>query len=270
MKTVLLIIICINCFGCASVNRGLSYFHYNENLKALKTDKRILIEQGIDEKGSIISAKLDSAIQLVESTFGSPFSKPIFVTLCKTQKSHVKHCGDYLISSGMMNWGRVFISPLAFERKSEIPVLVHELTHLHTCQRIGIFRFIGNIPAWFTDGLAVVVSNGAGAEDYSDSMAIDWINTGKCFSPERQGNFLKTSAGNEPTLPWDMFYRQSSLFVKYLMSTNPKAFQMLLTDIENSKDFRKSFELNYHKSIQTEMNEFKDSLKKEGAAKKSP
>ena len=269
MKIILLLGVCICFFGCSAINRGLSYFHYKDNLTALKSDKRILIEPGLNERGMIISSKLDSAISLVVSVFGSNFSNPIYITLCKTQESHVKHCGDYMISSGMMNWGRVFISPLAFERKSEIPVLVHELTHLHTCQRIGIFKFIGNIPAWFTDGLAVVVSNGAGAEDFSDSIAIEWINNGKCFSPVRNGNFIKTSAGNEPALPWDMFYRQSSLFVKYLMDSNPKAFQLMLTDIENDKDFEKSFDKNYKNSIQTAMEEFKETLRSKGTAKKS-
>jgi hypothetical protein len=269
MRLVLVILIGINCFGCASVNRGLSYFHYKDNVTPLISDKRVLVEPGVEERGTRISEKLDSAISVVESFLGSPFSKPIYVTLCKTQKSHVKHCGDYMISSGMMNWGRVFISPLAFERKSEIPVLVHELTHLHTCQRIGIFKFIGDIPAWFSEGLAVIVSNGAGAEEYSDSAAIDWINHGKCFTPAKNGNFIKTSAQNEEALPWDMFYRQASLFVDYVAKSNPVAFQSLIKDMENKINFNKAFINNYNKNIQEEFDDFKESLKTNGTAKKS-
>ena len=53
------------------------------------------------------------------------------------------------------------------------------------------------------------------------------------------------------------------------MNTNPKAFQLLLTDIENNKDFEKTFVSIYQNSIQTKMEEFKESLKNKGTAKKS-
>ncbi len=269
MRLVLLSLFCINCIGCTSINRGFSYFHYKDNLTPLKTDQRILIEPGLDERGLKISEKLDSAILVVNNYLGTPFSKPIYITLCATQESHVKHCGDYKISSGMMNWSRVFISPLAFERHSEIPILVHELTHLHTCEKIGIFKFIGNIPAWFSEGLAVIVSNGAGAEDYSDSAAIVWINQGKNFTPTKNGNFIKTSAQNDEALPWDMFYRQTSLFVDYLDKSNPIAFKSLIKDIENKIDFNDAFKSNYKKTEQEEFENFLKHIKTIGIAKKS-
>lgn len=269
MKLFILIAICTTCIGCASLNRGFSYFRCKDNLTPLKTDKRLLVEPGLDDKGMMISSKLDSAIALVDSFFDNPFAKPIFITLCVTQKSHARHCGDYENSRGMMNWSRIFISPLAFETKTENSVLVHELTHLHTCQKIGIFRFIGNIPAWFYEGIAVVVSNGAGAEIYSDSAAIDWINKDKCFTPTKNGNLIATSGRNDFALPFHMFYRQSSLFVLYLMESNHKAFISLLSDIENKQDFSKSFEKNFGKTPKEELKLFQIELKTKSMSKKS-
>lgn len=130
-----------------------------------------------------------------------------------------------------MNWGRIFIAPSAFKSNTQFAILTHELVHLHTCQKIGIFRFEGNVPAWFSEGLAVLVSNGAGAEMYTDSAGIDWINEGKCFTPTKKGNLLKTSGKNNIFLPSPMFYKQSSLFIAYLQEGNKTAFHGLLMDM---------------------------------------
>jgi hypothetical protein len=160
----------------------------------------------------------------------------------------------------MMNWGRVFIAPSTFESNTEKSILVHELIHLHICQHLGIFKFAGGIPAWFNEGLAVMISGGAGAEEYSDSAAISWINNDKCFTPTKNGNVIKTSGRNDSQLPWDMFYRQTSLFVKFLYESNPDAFQLLLKDIENGNKFENAFELNYRNNIQEAFDTFKKSM----------
>jgi hypothetical protein len=126
--------------------------------------------------------------------------------------------------------------------------------------REHIVKMVGNIPPWFNEGLAVVVSHGAGAEEYSDSAAIDWINKGRCIKPNGKGNFLKPS--NDTQLPWDMFYQQqSSLFVEFLEKSNPVAFQSVLKDIENKAVYQKSFDNNFKKSIKEEFAIFKAGLK---------
>jgi hypothetical protein len=253
---------------CTTWHRGMSYFHYSDNLGPLLTDKRVLVEGGDFKNAQIISRNLDSAINMVQTYFNFPFSKPIYISLCSSEKSHIKHCGDYKNSRGMMNWERIFLAPSAFESKTEKSILVHELVHLHTCQRLGTFKFIGNIPAWFSEGLAVMISNGAGAEDFSDSAAIDWINNDKCFSPTKSGNIIKTSGRNDSHLPWEMFYRQSSLFVIYLEKTNPTCFRTFLNDIENKIDFQKAFVKNFNSDIKDKLDIFKEHLKTNKAVKK--
>jgi hypothetical protein len=243
VRNVILVTMFSVLFGCSTWNRGVSYFHYKDGLKPLPNDSRVLVEGRDLINAFKISSKLDSSINIVQEFFQTPFSKPIYITVCPTEISFIKHCGGYKNSEAMTNWDRIFMAPLAFQKNREASVLVHELTHLHICLKIGIFKMIGNIPPWFNEGFAVLVSHGAGAEEYSDSAGIDWINNGKCIVPNVKGSFLKPS--NNSKLPWDMFYRQSFLFVSFLRETNRIAFQSFLFDLENKNDFEKAFVKNY-------------------------
>jgi hypothetical protein len=231
--------------GCSSVNMALTGFHYKENLYPFKGDKRILLDKGADSNALIISEKLDNCIKIVEDYFGTPFRKPVVVTVCGSVKSYVKRCGADTITRGMTNWDRIFLPPKAFIIKTQYAVLIHELTHLHTFQCIGTYRGVSNIPGWFTEGLAVLVSNGAGAEKYSDSAAYSWIKAGKHLTPCEKGDVFSPSGKNDRHLPWVMFYRQSYLFVRFLEQRDNVAFMKLINDIESGKDFKKTFLMRY-------------------------
>jgi hypothetical protein len=266
-KKVIVTLTFLSLLECSAWNRGISYFHYKDDLIALPNDNRVLVDGKNLENAQKISSKIDSSINVVEKAFKSPFSKPIYITICATEKSYIKHSGGYKNSEAMTNWDRIFIAPLSFQKNNETPVLVHELTHLHISQKIGVFKMVGNIPPWFNEGFAVLISHGAGAEEYTDSAAIAWINHGKCITPNVKGNFLSPS--NDSQLPWDMFYRQSSLFVSFLREINPEAFQSLLSDIENNIEFEKAFGKNYKKKVDDMFILFKEDVKYKGMAKKS-
>jgi len=241
--------------NCAPANRLLSGLIYKSNLTPLNEDKRILFENGIQEKAEKIRLVLDSCIEITQKFYGLPFEKDIYITLSATQKSHVKRCGDYEKSRGMVNWGRVFISPLAFSSNTYKSILVHELTHLHTVEKIGIIRYVNDIPAWFSEGVSVYVSNGAGAESYTDSAAIHWMMDGKHFNPTNKGSILKTS-GYISTLPWQVFYRQSKVFVNYLIEIDSSGFKNILKDIEQGAKFRIAFKNRLKKTPEEIFKEF--------------
>lgn len=230
--------------GCTSGNRLLSGLRYKNNVISHEQDKRILFENDAKENAEKIRLVLDSCIEVVTGFYGSPFEKDIYITISATQKGHVRRCGDFEKSRGMANWGRVFISPLAFSSNTYTSILIHELTHLHTIEKIGIFHYIKTIPAWFSEGLSVYVSSGGGAESFTDSQAIDWILEGKHFDLTNKGSLLKPS-GYVSTLPWPMFYKQSELFVKYLSVYDSTNFKILLRDLEQKKNFKKSFVTRY-------------------------
>jgi hypothetical protein len=246
--------------SCSSVKMIQTHFYYKKNLCKYKDDKRILFEKGADSSAQLIALKLDSCIAIVESFFGTPFHKPVVVTVCRNAESYAKRCGADTITRGMTNWDRIFLPPKAFVTKTEIPILIHELTHLHTFLCIGTYRTVSNIPGWFTEGLAVLVSQGAGAEKYSDSIGYSWIREGNHLTSLEKGNIFNPSGKNDRHLPWPMLYRQAYLFVKFLSGHNDAAFQGIIKDIEAGKDFKKAFQMRFGNKPSFLFAEFRKSI----------
>ncbi len=80
------------------------------------------------------------------------------------------------------------------------------------------------------------MSGGGGAEKVSDDQAITAIKSGKHFTPrEKSGLFGHQFAHNYGLNP-RLYYRQSNLFVRYLIIQNPEPFkQAYLALIEGSE-----------------------------------
>jgi hypothetical protein len=230
-----------------------------KNLIDYKKDHRIRYEIGAENKAYSLSCKMDSSIKLVEIFFNSKFNKKVAVSVFQTTKSFSEHSGAHPQIRGMTNWSHVFISQLAFNENIEYSILIHELTHLHTFYKIGTFHMIGDLPSWYTEGIATYVSNGAGAEDCTDSLAIEFIKNNKCIKITDKGNLLfpSTCIAN---LPFDVFYRQSYLFTKYLIKYDSVAFDQLLVDIESGKKFKKYFIKRFSKSPKECFQNFKNNI----------
>jgi len=64
---------------------------------------------------------------------------------------------------GVTFFGRVNLSPELFwpERQRLPAILTHELSHAHIQWWIGVNAYI-QLPKWFKEGLAVMVSGGGG------------------------------------------------------------------------------------------------------------
>ncbi|HYA86789.1 MAG TPA: hypothetical protein VEI57_06995, partial [Nitrospirota bacterium] len=140
-------------------------------------------------------------------------------------------------------------------------ILTHELSHLQLQQQLGIYSFNANIPSWFQEGLAVMVSNGGGAEKVSDTEAIKAILEGKHFTPEAKGSFFFKKSGHSYGLEPHMFYRQASLFVSYLKNFSDIKFGLFMLAIEDGGDFGKSFKRIYEIGVDEAWQEFITELK---------
>ncbi len=120
-------------------------------------------------------------------------------------------------------------------------ILVHELSHLHIGQQLGIYGYNANQPAWFQEGLAVIVSGGGGAEKVSEEEAAKAILEGKSITPEAHGSFLFKKSAHSYNLEPHMFYRQSGMFVAWLRSRDETRFRTFLLAIEDGRDCAGSF-----------------------------
>ena len=151
----------------------------------------------------------------------------------------------------------VYISPIIRERiKTLEPILTHELSHVHLRQYIGTWRYWTEVPGWFHEGLAVEVSGGGGAEKVTNEQAIAAIKTGNYFKPREESSLFGHKYASDYGLKPQMYYRQSNLFVHYLINQNPDAFKNAYLALIKGAEFKDIWALNYGKPIHELWQEF--------------
>ena len=139
-------------------------------------------------------------------------------------------------------------------------ILTHELSHLHLGQRLGIYGYNAHLPSWFQEGLAVVVSNGGGAEKASIADATTALRTGKSLTPEDHGSFLFKKFASSYDLTPPMFYRQSGMFVAWLRQQDSTRFRTFLVAIEGGEGFATAFTTAYGMDVDTAWRQFVNGL----------
>jgi len=214
-------------------------------------DSRILYEPGAEEFADKIADFLSGAIKQVEKGHYLPFKKPFKVYVCITQKSHNAFIGNptsYPIR-GAAFLGNVYIAPSAFSFKeldTHRESLMHELSHLHLTQRLGIFKTL-RIPHWYKEGLANIIA-GSGGEGVTEDMAIQAIKEGRHFYLQDRGGHFKSLSKIivEAGLTGPMFHMQNKMFVSYIKNINPEAFKQLVIALQKGDKFSRAF-LNHFK-----------------------
>ena len=182
---------------------------------------------------------LPQAIEQVEAGHYRPFVKPVTIHICASQESYKKLTG--IKAPASITIKGVFFSPRLVEEQRPLSLyLAHELSHLHLEQQIGKWKFV-RLPAWFKEGLATYVSDGGGAQNVSESEAIEAIRTGKHFKPNETGGIFFRKYGNYWGLSPHMFYRQSMMFVAYLKNVDERKYRSFLLSVQDGKCFSESF-----------------------------
>lgn len=231
----------------------LAELHDPADLPALATDPRVHFELRARACAQIVAAILPAAIARIESEHGRPFAGPPIVGVYDDESvySRANGLGDPDVV-GVSRAGRAMLSPVLC--KNEISrltgVLMHELSHVH---------FFGwrprgtpRPPQWFTEGLAVMASDGGAAESVSDKDAAQAIRNGfgVILDPTPWGNFLAIPFAADP--PCDagcdarsfrqrLAYRQAAIFVAWLRKRDPNAFLRLMRELEGGADFDPAF-----------------------------
>ena len=238
--------------GCTAIRGGIAALRSTSDFVALDSDNRVLYEPGTEEFAKEIAGYLPDAIATVEKEQYRPFAKPIIIYICATKESFAAHTGFWEKTRGAVTT-KLFLSPEMIKRiqdgSSAKMILTHEISHLHLYQRLGLFRD-AKIPAWFKEGLAVMVSGGAPAVDVSESDAAKAIQSGECIKPDVSGSLLFPKFWHSYNLEPHMFYRQSGMFVAYMKRQDEAKFKMFMLSIENGRNFGKSFSAAYGISIE--------------------
>ena len=259
----ILLFFTVNLTGCGLLRSGIASLKSTSDFHPLETDNRVLAESGAEDLARQVAGYLPEAIRTVEKEQYRDFTKPVTVYVCASEDSFASYTGVSKQVRGAIIT-RVFLSGRLKKpgfNETIKAILIHELSHLHLQQQLRVYHYHANIPAWFQEGLAVLVSNGGGAEKVSEAAAVKAIVEGKHFTPEAHGSFFLHKSGSSYGLEPHMFYRQASLFVGYIKRMSEFKFGLFMLSIEDGGDFDKSFRATYGMGIDETWQDFVDQLR---------
>ncbi|HSG07331.1 MAG TPA: hypothetical protein VLA36_03170 [Longimicrobiales bacterium] len=231
----------------------------------LPTDARVRFEPGAEAMATRIGAFLDTAIATVEATHGRPFREAFTVYVCATQRS----LNEFLALPpgapirGTVLFGQVFLAPSAFDWQGDDvhrESLTHELSHLHLRQNLGLAAHRGEIPPWFNEALADLVS-GAGGEGIPTEEAVRAIVRGPALRPDSTGNLWSLQRTGTYGLSGPMLHKQSRMFIEYLRDRDPAGFPAFLTMIQEKRTFAAPFREHFGGSVEDLWTGFVESLR---------
>lgn len=236
--------------GCTTGKTLLAMVQSTDRFKQHEDESRVHYEYGAEALSSIVVNKLEEAVNIVEQRQYSGFKYPVNVNVCASVDSFANYCVHESLSGCVLN-KRLFISPKLEKTQQRVPgVIKHELSHLHMEQHMGMWSWVSDVPSWFREGLAVWVSDGAGAEMVSVATAIEALQNGQTFYPSDTGGVLFSESASTFGLEPHMFYRQSSLLVQYLYLLDAVAFERMLIALQMGKTFNEALATYYESDIQ--------------------
>jgi hypothetical protein len=241
-------------------------------LPPLPRDGRVHYEPAARLCAEAAAAALPNAISKIEAEHGRPFATPPIVGVYGDFSTYAgaNGLGDGDVAA-VSRAGRAILSPVlcADEGGRLASVLTHELSHVH---------FFGwrprrapRPPQWFTEGLAVLASDGGAAESVSDEDAAQAIREGYAVRLDESSwaNFLSIPFAAAPpcgagcdvrSYRQRLAYREAAIFIGWLRRTKPRAFSKMMRALEGGADFGPAFQEAYGATPQQKWTEFAASL----------
>lgn len=240
--------------GCSSAYARLTY-----NFEKMPSEPTIFYDSEAEKLALYVEERLLANISHVREHQYSEFKDldALKVYIFSSKERYSKFSGSTPLSRGSAITDEIYISPIIRDRIDTLPgIVTHELSHVHLRQYVGTWRYWTEIPGWFHEGLAVEVSDGGGAEKVSDEDAIVAIRSGERFTPREKSSLLGHKFAHDYNLIPQLYYRQSNLFVRYLINQNPEAFKSAYLALIEGSEFSDIWISNYGKSIPQLWHEF--------------
>ncbi len=105
------------------------------------------------ERTNDLSQLVDSAMQRITNVYGAPISEP-WVLITSDARTSTKWGANETASTHRMPWcSCIIVGP----HGQNVDVIAHELLHAEIQHRVGLWRFLKEIPVWFDEGAALTV-----------------------------------------------------------------------------------------------------------------
>jgi hypothetical protein len=245
------------------------------NLPALADDARIHYEPEALACAQAVADIAPRAVAQIEAAHGRPFAQPPVVGVYASYENYARAnaMGDSGIAA-VTRGGAALLSPTlcGAERGRLEGVLTHELSHVHLWGWRPLVA--SHPPQWFTEGLAVMASNGGGAEGVSEEAAAQAIRDGYRVVLDARRWIDFAGLAFERELPLDpakdaltqrqrLAYRQAGMFVGWLRMRDETAFRRVLRGLEAGEAFEPAFEIAFGESAQQLWRAFLSELSKQ-------
>lgn len=241
--------------------------HNPERLASLPGSPNIHYEAGGEAFARRVAVLLPGAMAKVEAAQGKPFRYPVSLGVFVTPAAYAAANGLGTPGVAGVTFGeRITLSPILFTSHPERleAVLTHELSHAHLGQWLPLAVEL-RLPNWFREGLAVLASDGGGAEGISEDDLRAALAKGDRIALPAQGSLLNLTAvrfenpASEPAnnaARAHLAYRQAGAFVGYLRRSDPAAFAAMLGEIYAERPFAASLADGYGQSIEALWRDF--------------
>lgn len=212
-----------------------------ESFVALASDPRIRVEPGFEAYGDRVAAVLPAAIAQVEAAHYLPFARAPRVYVCGTTACFKRYVLTPKLSAAVVPDNRLVLSPNLDNGESQrlLPLLTHELAHLHLGQRIGHYH--SSLPVWFHEGWASLTAKGGGAEYVTDAQTREAIRAGRQVNLTLRDTPRTRHRAASSNLNIFEFYRQSMLLVGWLKAQDEARFRQFVLAVQNNTDFEIAF-----------------------------
>ena len=234
--------------ACALLLGGCSSLGYRDAIEdlaqfeALPESSRVRHAPGARQFARRVAALLPAASAQVEALHDRAFREPPAVYVCGDDACFHRFVdARWNFTAAVVYDNRLVLAPRLFDREPErlLPVLLHELSHVHLGQHRGHYTMA--IPVWFHEGLASFAALGGGADLATDAQAWAEVAASRHFLPDEQHLPWQRRMAQSWQLPVSIFYRQALLFVRHLHGRDPVAFRRLLRSLEAGVDFDAAF-----------------------------
>ena len=236
------------------------FLNLPDRLPALTDNPLVHYESGAEDFARDVAALLPKAIARVEAVHGRPFAHPVTVGAYATPEAFAAANGlGSNVPVGVTFAGRVNLSPKLFypQHWRLRAILTHEMSHAHLVGYIGGTSYF-RLPPWFKEGLAVMISEGGGAELVKEDEAWAAIQRGEQIaiddarSPQTTIDIAFARAPEKQYPSWYpivLAYREAGMFVKYLRQSDGPNFDRMLGAILDGRSFADAIDAGYHEDV---------------------
>ena len=232
-----------------------------DRLPALSANSQVYYQPGAEDFARDVAALYPEAIARVEAVHGRRFAHPVTVGAYATAEAYAAANGvGSDIPVGVTFAGRVNLSPKLFwpQHRRLRAILTHELSHAHIQGWIGEYKYV-YLPNWFKEGLAVMISEGGGAELVSEDEARAAIQRGErlvindavSVPTSIDVRLEKAPANTPPWYPVVLAYREAGMFLNYLRESDRPAFDRMMNAILDGRPFVEAVTVGYHDDVRS-------------------